>query len=226
MRNKIKKLNLKQTIEQNKSVFFLVGFGIFYLLTFVLLENREVPLHIIYTPFDDVIPFCEYFIIPYLFWFLYVAATIFYFVFWSKNHKERDQFIYSMCAGMAVFLVASFLYPNGHELRPTLTGNGILIELVRILYQVDTSTNILPSLHVFETVVCSIALLRQDEIRKKRGISAGINVSSILIILSTMFLKQHSVIDVISALILNFICYVGAYKTCDRKSVLKVHEIG
>ena len=34
-----------------------------------------------HTALDDLIPFNEYFIVPYLMWFLYVAATIAFFFF-------------------------------------------------------------------------------------------------------------------------------------------------
>ena len=49
-----------------------------YLPWFSTLEkviNSDYPgLHIINIPFDNMIPFCEYFIIPYVLWFLYVVA--------------------------------------------------------------------------------------------------------------------------------------------------------
>ena len=39
-----------------------------------LQENINKPYHVMHTALDDMIPFEEIFIVPYLMWFLYVAA--------------------------------------------------------------------------------------------------------------------------------------------------------
>ena len=62
------------------AVFFAV-----YMVTFSYIENRDVHHYIVHTALDDKIPFCEYFIIPYLLWFIFVAVTILYFMFFKKN---------------------------------------------------------------------------------------------------------------------------------------------
>ena len=66
---------------------------------------------------DDYIPFCEYFIVPYLLWFFYIAAVVLYIAF-----KEKQDFG-KMCAflytGMTIFLIVSKVFPNGHFLRPS-----------------------------------------------------------------------------------------------------------
>jgi len=49
--------------------------------------------HVEHTVFDDMIPFCEIFIIPYLLWFPYVIMTVVYFLFRNKNKKEYFQLI-------------------------------------------------------------------------------------------------------------------------------------
>ena len=41
--------------------------------------------HVIHTALDDRIPFCEYFIVPYLLWFGYVAWAVGYFYFKNKD---------------------------------------------------------------------------------------------------------------------------------------------
>ena len=202
---------MKKFLEQNKLTVFMAIYGLFYLIAFGCLENRDVRVHIIHTKFDEIIPFCEYFIIPYVFLFVYMIGTILYFLFQSKDEKECKGYIYSLCAGMGVFLLVSLLYPNGHDLRPELSGNGFFIWCVKLLHRLDTATNILPSLHVFGTVVCSAALLRQQELRKKKGFVPFIYICSVLIVLSTMFLKQHSIVDVVTALVLNCACYKVFY---------------
>jgi mutator protein MutT len=197
--------------KQNKSTVFFAVFGIFYLVSFALLERRDVSVKIIYTPLDDMIPFCEYFVIPYFLWFLYVAVTVIYFILFCKDRKETDRFIYFLCAGMAVFILVSYFWPNGHNLRADAQGDNLFAALVRMLYTVDTSTNIMPSIHVYNTMACSIALLRQEALRKKWYVCAGIGALTVSINLATVFLKQHSLWDGFVALLLSGVFYILVY---------------
>ncbi len=198
--------------KKDKLLIFIIIYGILYILGFFWLEGRDVPIHIVSSKLDNMIPFYEYFIIPYYLWFVYIAFTIIYFILVCKEQEERKQFVFSFCMGMTVFLVVSYIYPNGHNLRPELAGDSIFIQAVRLLHWIDTPTNVLPSMHVFVTVACSVALLRQKTLCNKKWFVADVWICSILIILSTIFLKQHSVVDVACALILNVVCYVLVYK--------------
>ena len=207
-----------ETYRKDKLLAFIIIYGVFYVLGFFWLENRDVPIHIISSKLDAIIPFCEYFIVPYYLWFVYVAFTIIYFIFVCKEQMERRRFVFSFCIGMTVFLVVSYLYPNGHNLRPKLNGDSIFIQGVRLLHWIDTPTNVLPSMHVFVTVVCSVALLRQKTLRGRKWFVVAVWICSILIILSTMFLKQHSVVDIACALILNIACYVLIYRVARGSS--------
>ena len=178
---------------------------------FTYLENRDTEIHIIHTVLDDYIPFCEYFVIPYLLWFAFVAVTVIYFALSNERKNEFCQLSRALCIGMTIFLIISFVYPNGQNLRPKLDGDGICIQLVKLLYKIDTPTNILPSLHVFNAVVCCVALLKNKKIKEKRGVTVITVVLTVMIILSTMFLKQHSIVDVVLALLMNVVCYQFVY---------------
>ena len=62
-----------------------------YLGCFMYLEGKEArPYHVIHFPLDQMIPFCEYFIIPYFLWFLYVAA-VFVWLFFKDRKKGGEQ---------------------------------------------------------------------------------------------------------------------------------------
>lgn len=203
---------LRDVWKENKRLRLMVGYGIFYLICFFLLESREVPIYVVSCKWDQYIPFCEYFVIPYFYWFVYMAFAMVYFVLLTKNEEESKKFLLNFVAGMTIFLLVSFLYPNGHTLRPELVRDNLCTKIVGLLHSMDTPTNILPSMHVYVTVACSIALLRQKELRRCRGFQTAVWLSGILIVLSTVFLKQHSVVDVILALLLNLLCYGMIYK--------------
>lgn len=193
---------MKDKLNQYKHVLLLLYFPL-YLAAFRYLENiTPEHLHIISSPLDQYIPFLSVFIIPYLFWFVYIALPGMYFLF-----CEREVFcrlMYFGMIGMTVFLLISYVYPNGLAIRPEhLAGDSVFIKLTRYVYSVDTSTNVLPSIHVFNSIGIYLAVKDSDNLRKKKGIRYASLTITVLIILSTMFVKQHSVVDVIAGLLLS-----------------------
>lgn len=222
---------LKENLRQ-KHIYLVLLYGACYLAGFRILESNVTKgYHEIHMAIDDRIPFCELFIIPYLLWFAYVAVTVFYFMFCQKELQEYFQLVISLAIGMTVFLVISWIYPNGQNLRPVVfPRNNIFTDLVRYVYRLDTPTNIFPSVHVYNSVACCIALFRCKALKDKKWLLQGTLVLTILIILSTMFLKQHSVFDVISALTLNAIVFLTLYQPgeqihpSEKKVTKKVFE--
>lgn len=195
-------------LANNKNLWIVPAYGIFYLIMFFVLENRSVNYQVIYSPLDDLIPFCEYFIIPYVLWFLFMAVTVIYFMFFQDSLEEYRKLISMLGTGMTVFLIVSFVIPNCHNLRPVLPEDGnVFVKAVRILYTIDTPTNLLPSIHVFNTLACYTAIANNERCTQNEVIRYGSKLLAILIILSTVFLKQHSVIDVSIAFLFFGICY-------------------
>lgn len=192
-------------------LFFLGIATVAYYALFAVLEDRKVPTHTIHTRIDDMIPFCQYFIIPYFMWFAYVVGTIVYFGAIKDNDYEFKKLFSSMVIGIASFLIICMVYPNGLHLRPKIMGDDICSQLVLGLYRTDTPTNVLPSLHVYNSIVCLVAIFKSEYMKNRRFVKVSALVLSISIILSTMFLKQHSIIDVTSALLLNFVVYHMVY---------------
>ncbi|MCR5594236.1 MAG: phosphatase PAP2 family protein [Lachnospiraceae bacterium] len=146
---------------------------------------------------DRSIPFIRQFIVPYFLWFLFVPGVGIYLLF--KDKEEFKIFQILLIAGMTLFLVINTLMPTGINLRPhTVPGNDIFSVLVRFLYSIDTSTDVLPSIHVYNTIVaCSCIFESKDKFAKSRPCRIAVIVITVLIILSTVFLKQHSVLDVV-----------------------------
>ena len=189
----------------------------FYLAAFAYLE-KKVPdkAHIINCAIDLYIPFVEVFIIPYLLWFAYVAVAGIYFFF-----KEKESFckwMYFGMIGMTIFIIVSYLYPNGLELRPeTFTRDNIFVQLTKMIYSMDTPTNVLPSIHVFNSMAVYFAVKNSPKLKNNKAARTGAFVMTSLIILSTMFLKQHSVVDVLTALILSCLSYDFIYNERTEK---------
>lgn len=160
---------------------------------------------------DAYIPFCEFFIVPYLLWFAYVALAVVY--FGVRDQEEGNRLVAFLIVGMTVFLIVSAVFPNGHCLRPkTFARNNIFVDMVKKLYIVDTSTNVLPSIHVYNSLAVMIAVWRTNLLKKHRIIKTGLMLLGVSIICSTVLLKQHSMLDVMVAFILGALVYTICYR--------------
>lgn len=198
-----------------KHGFIVLFYAVFYMICFYALEQRsDVEFHIIHTPLDDYIPFCEYFIVPYIFWFVYMFIAILFFIFINPNKREYYQMILSLGTGMTLFLLISYLYPNGLNLRPqNLVHGNLFTDVVILLYSHDSPTNVFPSIHVFNSLAIHTAIARSRMLDQDRWIKWASFVLTVAIIASTLFLKQHSVLDVIGGIVLAIITYLIFYKS-------------
>lgn len=212
VRSDIMRERVRFLSERYKGIINMILFMIGYMAAFSWLEQRNVrKFHVIHVALDDVIPFCEYFIVPYLLWFIYVAAAVIYINI--QNQDEGRRFGNFLMVGMTVFIIISTIFPNCQLLRPRVFAHdNIFVDMVKTLYRTDTSTNILPSIHAFNSIAVMIALYRDERCKRHRIIQGFMMLLGISIILATVFLKQHSVIDVFSAMGLSVAAYMLCYK--------------
>ena len=208
-----------QLVGKYKHGFLLLYMLIYFPWVHYLETTVTTRYHVIHMALDDKIPFIEYFIVPYLLWFVYVAGAVLYFLFCNKDEYFR------LCAflftGMTVFLVISTIYPNGHHLRPvTFAHDNIFVDMVRRLYATDTPTNLFPSIHVYNSIGVNIAVWHSSNFRNNHKVRYGSAVLMVLIILSTMFLKQHSVFDVITGIVFALFMYTVVY----ARSSVRINE--
>lgn len=217
------KAKLKKELKKYKHAWPLL-YVFIYLPWFLILEYKfpaDYPgLHIIHCPLDDLIPFCEWFVIPYLIWFLYIPAVFLFLFYHSKNE------FYRLCAyefsGMTIALIIYSIYPNGLLLRLSdIDRQNFLVNIVQFLYSSDTPTNVCPSIHVFATLsahVCLVNSPHMKELKTRQRIKKISWVLTVLICLSTVFLKQHSVIDVICGALLSAVLYFVTFKVWFKKT--------
>ena len=185
---------------------FLAGFG---LLELVVKE----PKVIIHCPVDDWIPFCEWFVIPYFLWYAWVPVFMIWFM--VKSRYDYLKLCFVMLGGATICLVIYAIWPNGLDLRREITTHNFCAEIVRFLRSVDPPYNVCPSIHVSSTVsvhriICQSCSFRDN--KKMKWISRGVTWA---ICLSTMLIKQHSVIDVVCGWLLTEVLTVCLLYTSD-----------
>lgn len=185
-------------------LIWLIGWPIYFTLYF-LTENlipidRCYPIHIW---LDDVIPFCELFVIPYVGWYLLIIGSLIYFALYNVKHftKLQQFIIFTQAVAMLVYIV----FPNRQDLRPEVfPRENLLTALIGFIYSVDTNTGVFPSLHVGYSLAMMSVWLKEDS--ASRLWKAFVVVFVITISLSTAFIKQHSIADGFAAAAM---CLVG-----------------
>ena len=207
---------------------WVFSYALLYMPWFLYLEKHVTSgYYVIHSAIDDMIPFVEYFIVPYLLWFVFIAAVFLYFFFTDVEGFYRLAKLSFI--GMTIFLVISTLMPNGLMLRPyVFPRENVFTELVRILYRTDTPTNVFPSLHVFNSIAACIAIHESEALQKHKVVCWGSYLLATTIVLATMFLKQHSVIDVMGEILMAYTLYQFVYATEKKKvpSVSRRREFG
>ena len=172
-----------------------VGYFILYFLTENLIPAEScTPVHIW---LDDVIPFCEWFLIPYVFWYALIVFSLGYFLLYDVDSFKRLQtfIIVTQVSAMVIYI----LFPNRQDLRPEVfPRDNFLTRCIGLLYSVDTNTGVCPSLHVAYSIGIASVWLKQK--RAAWPWKGFVLVAVVLICLSTMFIKQHSAADFFAAL--------------------------
>lgn len=175
-----------------------------YGLAFLSLErlikfDSYYPMY--YPPLDDVIPFNEFFLLPYLFWFVFLVGMLVYSFFWDINTFRK--YMYFIMITYTATCVVYLIFPNCQELRAPddFERENLLTRFMEWYYNFDTNTNVCPSLHV----IGSMAVLYASwgsKLFSKWGWRIGFTAAACLISISTVFVKQHSVLDIPPAILL------------------------
>jgi membrane-associated phospholipid phosphatase len=194
--------------ERNRLLLLAAGFAALYLPAFYWLGHRPLNYHFVGIPFDHVIPFNEWFIIPYLGWFVFMAVGILY--MYVTDTDETYQLAATLIIGMVLALSIYLIFPNKVLLRPeVMPRDNPLTALTLLVYHIDSAGNALPSLHTYNTVILMVALLRTPQFKRHRWLAVASIGFAGLIILSTFFVKQHSVLDALASLIMaGTICFL------------------
>lgn len=205
---------------------WLLSYGFLYLPWFCYLERTvKTGYHIMHVALDDYIPFCEYFIVPYLLWFLYVSVVVLFLFF--TNKEEYYRLCIYLFSGMTISLIICTFFHNGTDFRPSLDPDkNIFTRLVSALYATDTPTNVFPSIHVYNSICIHVAVARNTLLKKYPIVQHASFVLMVLICMATVFLKQHSIVDVfggcLMAYILYFVVYGYRYADAQKKAPTKV----
>lgn len=186
------------------------------LVWFRILEHSLTPVYMTQTALDRQIPFLPVFVVPYLLWFAYIAYGVLY----TGIHSKEDfcRLLVFLGGGMTVANLMFGLFPNAQGLRPEITAGDSFSLLVKFIYDTDTPTNVCPSVHVINALAVDAALRHSDAFAKKRFGRAASLIFTALVCLSTVFIKQHAVLDVFCGFAVAALFYIPLYVLPARRS--------
>lgn len=172
-----------------------IGYFTLYFLTENLIPAENC--HPVYSPLDDKIPFCEWFLLPYVGWYGLIVFSLGFFLLYDVKcfRQLQTYIIITQVLAMAAYI----LFPTRQDLRPTVfPRENVLTDCVAFLYAFDTNTGVCPSLHVAYSVGIASVWLR----RRETGALPKLLIAlfAAVICLSTAFIKQHSVVDIVAAI--------------------------
>ena len=198
------------TSPQYRHLLLLLGWVVYFILYF-LTENL-IPAESCYPVhcwLDDVIPFCEWFVIPYVGWYVLIVVSLLYFAVYNvEAFKGLQKYIITtQLIAMACYII----FPTRQDLRPEVFVNdNVLTRLMGIIYAADTNTGVCPSLHVAYSLGSASTWLKDREAPTWAKVVVVIFVFFVCI--SVSFTKQHSVVDIFAAIPLCILAELIAFE--------------
>lgn len=144
---------------------------------------------------DSNIKFTPIFIIPYIYWYIFMAIALGYFLY--KDRADYIRVVIAIAIGMCCCYVVYYIFPT-EIVRPTVENSNILNKLTNIIYSKDRPLNCFPSIHVLITYF----IMRYTKYVNNKKYFYYTQIVGVLIILSTVFIKQHFVLDILGSIVL------------------------
>jgi len=143
---------------------------------------------------------------------LFLAAILPAFVIHQQDHLNRTilAFIFMWLVAFACF----WFYPTLSSRPAKVLGDGFGNWGLRVIYSIDARYNCLPSLHVAQ---CFLAAFSCSVVHRGVGIVAIVWAS--FVALSTLYTKQHYVLDVITGILLACVAYAIFLRKYPREAI-------
>lgn len=200
--------------RHRKSVFLLL----IYLSISLLYQwtNRPIgTVRILWTPLDDLIPFWPGFILIYHSWYPFIIAGMLM-MFLRRESDFQRLILHLIIAQLMAILI--FVLFQTEVIRADITGGDVFSRLVAWTYRIDQPYNGFPSIHVLTSLITAWYFAKT--FFEKKGLAIFYVFYSGLIILSTLFVKQHMVWDIPGALAVALLTYPISrwlYKICFKE---------
>lgn len=180
----------------DKKGYILVFTTLLLFALYLPLDVERSTLYNFKTPIDDTIPIMTIFVFFYLSYFIFLAFTLVYFVK-NAGSKITNQTLLSIIISCLVAYTFFLFFQNKVE-RPGLPVIEDVFDQTYLWLNANVPPyNGFPSLHVAISTICLMAY-----VQIKSGLKNWMALWVVLIVLSTLYTKQHYFLDVLAGLIL------------------------
>lgn len=147
------------------------------------------------TSLDRAIPLLTPFVIFYV--LAYVQWVVNYILIGRDSKELCYRFVLGDILSKIICLFFFLLFPTTLT-RPEITGTDIFSKLVQFIYSVDSPVNLFPSIHCLESWCCIRAAFRMKlkTPKRTRYYRIGTIIMSLGVFASTLFIKQHVIVDI------------------------------
>ncbi|GAA0831732.1 phosphatase PAP2 family protein [Bifidobacterium pullorum subsp. gallinarum] len=172
-------------------ILMIPALNIFY----GILNQAHTPVYSLMTDLDAAIPFMPIFIIPYLIWYPFIIIMLF--LFCARDRSVYYRTLLSQCIGLIACYITFFLFQTTVD-RPLIMEAGILDWLVSLVYSTDNPYNCFPSIHVLTSYLMIKGAVSSAGFSNRER--TAVKICAWFIIGSTLFVKQHVLLDVAGAI--------------------------
>ncbi len=180
------------------------------LVFFMLAGRLPWVYHPVCCPLDEQLPLLEGFVVPYLLWFVCGAFVVLYTLRWNIPvfRKFMRYLIVTITLAGLVFLI----YPNTFPGRPVtawpvsvaeayrqMPRKNVFSWMLSFVYFTDPPRNVFPSEHVVVSLGMMFSVWRDKRLRRP-AFFLPFAALQLLICVSVLFVKQHSVLDILGAM--------------------------
>ena len=215
-------MNILDIIKNNKKEIIISNIVIFYstilcyqipliLNLYFNIEPHRINLNFI----DDKIPFFKFFIIFYVYYYLHIYLLTIYIGILNKEffYKYISSSFISCTIGGFILLIFPTYFEFNNELY---FNNSYFDSIFKLLNNAKLQYNAFPSFHVIKTYLIFKYLYY---LLKQKYLKILLIIITILISLSTVFIKAHSILDIIASIfIVEFSIYLNNKFNIDNKT--------
>lgn len=190
--------------SKNKNIYLILLLIVYETLMYLLCKLSPFKPYLLGSEIDFKTLFIPQFIYLYISWYLMLLLVPYLFL--KKNKESFYKYITALFLAITISTIIFFFFPTT-MLRENIVINNLSTFLVNLIYLVDTPVlNCLPSMHC---IICFLFIyIALNDTKITKGEKLIIVIWSFLVILSTLFVKQHVILDVISAFIISITIYL------------------
>lgn len=178
------------------------------------LNHDHGQVHNLMTDLDHAIPFVPIFILPYVIWYAFIVIMLA--TFCAKDRGLYYRTLFTQCLGLiACFIIYSVFQTTVP--RPEIPVEGMLYRVVNWVYSTDNPYNCFPSVHVLTSYLMIKGTNACPGLPKPAKILA--KLCAVSIIVSTLFVKQHALLDIAAAVLLVELLWAVVFRLTARSSV-------